>query len=685
MKQKNLVGLLVAATLAAGVFAACGGGEGDGTASNQGRPTGQDGGNGAADSGPDSSHFDLDAETPAVLRIKPEDPTLDVTGGPATLKFEAFVDGSTTPSQATWSVDMPSIGAMDGAGLFTASGLKGAKATVSAQVGNLTAQTTITVRLHLEENPGSVDPKTQAQLEAGGAADPGFKWLYPYDKTVFPRGLLPPTLMFASTADAYLVRVTSKFLDYKGFFPGTDSRVTWAPSVWEAISQSAGSAADPLSVEVTKISGGAVTGPSKESWIIAEGSLTGTVYYNSYSSTLAGNTGAVLRIKPGASVPEVMAGGCHVCHSVSADGSTLIASRSDYASGELYQLKTGDTGVRVQSDPSFSFGALYPDGSLVMTNGGSVPGTTPRTSQLMDPATGAVLPAPGWDSVITRAVTPSFSPDGAKIAFSHVDTSSGHSLAAMDFDRSTNTFSNLVDFATDPARFLGWPSFTPDGDWVVYHGGNRGDFATWQSGQADLYIAHLPSKTTARLDALDGYAGGVSYLPYPNNENDLNYEPTILPVAVGGYYWVVFTSRRHYGNMIVHEGPEQTDRKKLWVAAIDINVTGDPKAQTSAYDASHPAFYLPGQELSAGNMRGFWALDPCRADGDGCDTGDECCSGFCRRRQGEDGGQLPPQCVPPPTDGCSNELEACTTTADCCGASSGIQCINSHCAQPTIR
>ena len=30
----------------------------------------------------------------------------------------------------------------------------------------------------------------------------------------------------------------------------------------------------------------------------------------------------------------------------------------------------------------------------------------------------------------------------------------------------------------------------------------------------------------------------------------MNYEPTVLPVAVGGYYWVVFTSRRAYGNFI---------------------------------------------------------------------------------------------------------------------------------------
>jgi len=44
------------------------------------------------------------------------------------------------------------------------------------------------------------------------------------------------------------------------------------------------------------------------------------------------------------------------------------------------------------------------------------------------------------------------------------------------------------------------------------------------------------------------------------------------------------------------------------VAAIDIN-------PTPGTDPSHPAFYLPGQELNAGNLRGFWVVDPCKQNG----------------------------------------------------------------------
>ena len=51
--------------------------------------------------------------------------------------------------------------------------------------------------------------------------------------------------------------------------------------------------------------------------------------------------------------------------------------------------------------------------------------------------------------------------------------------------------------------------------------------------------------------------------------------------------------------------------------AIDLNA----KPGT---DPSHPAFYLPAQEIIAGNARGFWAVDPCHKDGQSCNTGDEC-------------------------------------------------------------
>jgi hypothetical protein len=79
---------------------------------------------------------------------------------------------------------------------------------------------------------------------------------------------------------------------------------------------------------------------------------------------------------------------------------------------------------------------------------------------------------------------------------------------------------------------------------------------------------------------------------------------------------------------------------------------------------------LPAQELLAGNSRGFWVVDPCKPDGNSCETGDECCGGYCQPLA--DGGLT---CTPnkPP---CASEFEKCTTDGDCCGK---LVCINGFC------
>jgi hypothetical protein len=702
------------------VALACATGSGCGNGSGSAFTPGDAGSSGSGGSDAqglsDSTLFGGDSAQQLV--IAPANVTLNASGPGSTQQFTAHYAGDTTLLTAAWSLNVAGIGTIDGTGLFTASGLLGGQTSVTATVGNATATTTLTVVLHVTENPGNVGASVQSQLIAGGTADTTFKWLYPYDGTVFPRGLAAPVLQFAGTApDATLVQVSFSSLVYQGFYGASSpGAVTMSAQLWQTITESA-SSTDAVKVQITKISGGMVTGPATETWTIAQGSLKGTVYYNSYSSALVGGgvqNGAVLSIKPGGQA-QLLIGGtaegtCTVCHAVSADGSTLIAAHptpaqgNAYLSSSAYDLKNSAAQVYEQdTSADYAFGGLYPDGSIFMSlatfassndanypQAPNVPGTQSagaHSAQLINTSTGAVIAAPGWDGVVSNSVTPAFSPDGSKIAFTHYDKDQGHTLAVMDFTLASHTFSALADVATDPNNFLCWPAFTPDSEWVIYQTDNRADYGTWNSAntppgtfdaKGDLYIAHLPSNTTAQLAGVDGYTNGQLYLPYGAVEATLNYEPTVLPVAVGGYYWVVFTSRRDYGNTIVTADQEDQPRKKLWVAAIDIDNPEHPS--TSAHDISHPAFYLPGQEEAAGNSRGFWALDPCQANGTDCLTGDQCCSGYCRQTSGADGGAVF-GCVAPPT-GCSQQYEKCAQDADCCPCGSGEQtkCINSFCA-----
>jgi hypothetical protein len=76
-----------------------------------------------------------------------------------------------------------------------------------------------------------------------------------------------------------------------------------------------------------------------------------------------------------------------------------------------------------------------------------------------------------------------------------------------------------------------------------------------------------------------------------------------------------------------------------------------PGAPT-APDPSHPAFYLPGQELIGVNSRGFWVLDPCKADGSAC------------------------------APSCSNEFDTCLASSDRCNPA--LQCLAGRCSVVSI-
>jgi hypothetical protein len=563
--------------------------------------------------------------------------------------------------------------------------------------GGTCSSTTCTI----SENPGMVPAATQTQLTTGGTADPRFVWLYPYDQTIFPRGLLAPTLQFdGNPPDALYVEAVGSGFSYKGFYGSSNpGRAAISQNVWEALTLSTTS---PVKVSVTKISGGAVSGPITESWGVAHGSLKGTIFYETYGSTIAGGLGsvAIMHIQPGATQPTVFKSGCaNVCHTASADGSTLVSATGFIIGSVSYDLKNNGAVMNTEADNRFVYGGLYPDGSFAMSATNYRTWLPGARSALYDTKTGLEIAAPGWDGVVTNGGTTSFSPDGKWFSFIHEDKDqgAGHTLSLMSFAVATQdgggsvggSFSGLTDLVTNNNATLGWPAFTPDSQWVVYHAGSNAGFETDQGATGDVYAVNKMTKTVHRLDALDGYTGSGSASYLPAMDPGLSFAPTVLPEAVGGYFWVVFTSHRSYGNMLPSmasagggsgvmntddAGVSGDDLGKLWVAAMDIPESGG-EFPTMVTDPSHPAFYLDGQELSADNLRGFWVLNPCKADGTSCATGDDCCGGYC---YGTDAGMG--SCSSKAT-GCSAEYDKCTTTSDCCDQTE--QCIGGRCAQTT--
>jgi hypothetical protein len=700
-----------------------------------------------SDDGPnllgDGTFLGGDASGPLV--ISPMAKTIDVAFATQTptVTYTATVGGATVG--ASFSIDRGEIGRIDASsGIMTPTGMVGGTANVTATYGGKQVSTTVTVHLHLIDNGGPaadagvgdggaggnggvggngaggpVSSGTQTTLQGSPTADPGLAWLYPYDQTVWPRGLLPPLLQWSAPSahdyDAAYVHLQEAAFEYQGYFAANATPFVSTPIppvAWQALAYS--NQGEPVNVTLVFSSGGVAYGPLVETWKMAQGSLTGTVYYNSYGTNLAHNYcctlggamfgGATLAIKHGATSPVLVAGNdsqCRVCHSVSADGSRLVTQQDDYSTSSWYDLKNGYAQTTMNPTGSWLFGwaGVFPDGSILLSDGAPIANS--NTAQLYQVQTGASVASTGLPAGL-KAGSPAFSPDGKHVAFTFLGgtvagkAADGVSLAAMDFDVTSSTFSNFRVIYTPPSGTSAWPSFLPTNGAVVFElevqsngrdwGGTRSscDNASCLNNPAsgtkgELWWVDLATGTAARMDKLNG----LGYLPVltANQHTDdtvLDYEPTVNPVPSGGYAWVVFTSRRLYGNVATvspyWSDPRWVDistaptTKKLWVAAVDLNAK-------PGVDPSHPAFYLPAQELLAGNSRGFWVVDPCQPNGTTCQTGDECCGGYC---EDVDGGFV---CSAQPP-ACSNLNDKCTTSTDCCGAAHGVQCINGRCAEP---
>lgn len=771
----------------AALQAACGGG-GDGSASSA-SGTGSGGAGGAGEGGMNAGQgggFGGSFVTSSgvggselIFDVQPSDMQTLVVGigqSMPTLMFTATLNGQ--PLSAGWGVDRGNIGTISpgpsSTAVFTPSGTTGGVVKVIAGFNNQTVERPVLVQLSGEQNgfdpanpviqpqiatdptvltagggiggvggeglgPAVIDMATLDALKnpANSGQAEGLTLLYPYDKTVWPRGLLAPLLMWRSTlgdADAIAInlKTTTGSFSWTGTFARPDILAqTGKPfvrhpipqDIWAMATNTAGGA-DKITVSLTVAKGGQGYGPISQTWTVAPARLSGTIYYNSYGTQLAKNYngalggdgqfgGAVLSIKVGDTGPGLTAGGnglsaqCRVCHSVSADGSRLISQHgNNSANSSLYELSPNGS-VEVPLTIGAEFPGMYPDGSMALS---------PSALLLPLPDNSVPIPTMGLTSVATNIGTPAFSPDGALVTFNPMAgpgvQNPTQKLVVMNFDAASKTFSNpieIVDFTGQLAEVRpGWPAFFPDGKSVVFHhqsaagadGNGLGDLRTRKGAKARLAWASAGGgQPMTPLDMLNG----VGYLPKleapigmtctgdnvqvggidadHGDDVNLNYEPTVNPIASGGYAWVVFTSRRMYGSVAVIppfcSDPRGVDlvqnitTKKLWVAAIDLN------AQPGA-DSSHPAFYLPGQELLAGNSRGFWVLDPCKPSGEACQSGDQCCDGYCQPVG--PGGALVCSNMPPNSN-CSQPQEKCSTAADCCDP--GNICLNGFCTSPT--
>ena len=470
----------------------------------------------------------------------------------------------------------------------------------------------------LPVNAANLDPDSTQRLLDGTGDTAAMHFLYPYDGTVYPQGIPGPLLMWdGPAADVVYVRLRSSGFDYRGCLkPTAPNRLELPQGVWAAAAVATRGSRDPFTLELKTLAGQTIYGPVSEELVIANGALPGSVYYMTYPVLTP--IGTIMRIRGGGTA-EVLLGppNCTGCHSVSTSGNRLLA----YSTGFGKSFTVTDPGPVAPLPgvtPGAEFSAIYPDGSLYVagahpltgagTAGPKTFGGGVTTAGLYDTSTGALLSGGG---VPGGATMPAFSPDGSRLVFTDYDASAGQTLALMSFSVSTRTASGYQSLYTTPGRLAGWPTFLPDGNGVVFTLGDSSEFSGGGVGihpsgppgpATDLYLVDVATHAATLLSRAMGFRSdnelepSQTYLPGGAMDLHQNYYPTVSPSPSGGYAWVFFDSFRTYGNQGAH--------RSIWGTAITLSPDG-----TYASDPSHPAFFLPGQDLATPNFRSVAALD----------------------------------------------------------------------------
>jgi hypothetical protein len=424
-------------------------------AAGAGSDAGAGGGKPTTDAGTTSAGADGSITTPVAgaLTITPKDSVLNVVNGKAQgLDFTAKIGAAL--ANPVWSITRAEIGTIDPHTGHFVTGSVGGQAIITADTGKLKASTTITVIFVVSQNGTSgagacaaggcggvggegtgpaASAAAKTALDGTATANPALVWLYPYDQTVWPLGLLAPLLQWdfdpTLPADAIKLELESQYYSYTGYFARPTKLAAGTPfvrhpipqDIWDAATRS--SARAVVRVKLTLFAGGKAYGPIRQTWPIAGASLKGTVYYQSYGTALAKNHtgaiggdgkfgGATLAIQGGSTAPTLVAGRdgddskCRVCHTVSADGSRMIVQHGDdYSASSSYALNVvGYPETAYAATGVMGWAGLSPDGTIALGDAGPLSGNA--NSALLDANSGMQLTSTGLSSFVTKAAMP---------------------------------------------------------------------------------------------------------------------------------------------------------------------------------------------------------------------------------------------------------------------------------------
>jgi hypothetical protein len=585
------------------------------------------------------------------IRIVPSSGTYDLaigTGAAEPLAVYTLLDDGTEspiPGRVRWDTSDDELGDVGDDGLLRLTGTRGGILTMTASWNGLSANGTYDVRLSgveiLDGLTGDVVAGFGAYDAAGSPAG-GPAWQYPEDGTLFPAGIVPPVLQWDGGGNTLFRLTLARGDDVRIDVFTTQPRFQPSEAQWDALARGFD---EPITLALSaraSVEALDTTHAPARSIRTADAELAGDVYYWQVE------TGDIMRVPEGATAPERVfstnaeTGTCRGCHTLSRDGGRLAFM---YNGGDNPRAGLAWTGapepaiVENGTETRWTWFAFDPTG----TRGLAIHSNRMWLADVSPGLPGGIANLGDVPASAGRALShPAWSPDGSRVAF--VNRNPGNAdwsydwgeILQMAWDPTTSTFGEpvtLVARGPDATNdTMSYPTWTPDSRFVGYLQGP--DTRTGEN--SFLMLADAQTSATVRLERA-GPAG-------------IDVFPSFSPYLEGGYYWLLFYSRRPYGHLSSH--------KQLWVAAVDAHAP-------PGTDPSFPAFWLPGQDTSRQNITGYWSPPICTNDS-ACKEDSDCCTGFACVRDEALGDTF---CRP---SECTLVSQPCTDSTECCA---GHECL----------
>lgn len=530
-----------------------------------------------------------------------------------------FDDGSEEDltNRVRWAIEDPRLGEVD-QGIVTVAASQGGTTSVRAVLEAVEASAELDVFLDVV----AVEPGTRSDasdlfpmdMTGDVQTSTAIAIIYPAAETVFPsniRGVLHQWRA-ALTDAVFEVRFESSLARVRIYTRERSLQLDGDRRGWIARTHAGRSVT--LTIRATSRSDpGPVFRSDARVFSYSRAELEGLAYY--WSTAGGGLVRATLESVRGSRLP-ILDSECAGCHSVSKDGRRLAFGDAD---GTL-RIVDLDTGGQIYPDDEneerrFGWGTFSPDGRRYLFS---------REGQLrlLDLETGTTDELSLSDGL--RATQLDWSPDGrfvvAAVAPEEVHTKrlSGTGLARLVIDRDVITSVDILVASEGENDTLFAPSISIDGHYVAYA---RAAGDSKDNPDTELWLVASDGRSSpvllTRLNREIGIGGPAT--------RTANTMPTWAPTTDPTVQWLVFSSSRDYGDVVVGGRRDQ-----LWGAAIDLDRIA------SGADPSFPAFWLPFQDPTESNHRATWVIpggacvplpEICDGRDDDCDmvTDNDCC------------------------------------------------------------